>query len=99
MRGSMVLATASFVACALPAGIRVVLAVAGLLGGQSEGCLMVLAPPAVLASVRPELRGRVGGIVFTGVGAGIALSGTVVPWAVSFGLPEAWLGLGVVSAR
>jgi predicted MFS family arabinose efflux permease len=97
MRGSMVLATASFVACAFPLGFwwyfpwRVASGIAG-------GLLMVLAPPAVLASVRPELRGRVSGIVFTGVGAGIALSGTVVPWAISFGLPGTWLGLGGVSA-
>ena len=97
MRGSMMLATASFVACALPLGFAWYFAWR-LCSGVVGGFLMVLAPPAVLASVRPELRGRVGGIVFTGVGAGIALSGTVVPWAVSFGLSEAWLGLGVVSA-
>jgi len=97
MRGSMVLATASFVACAFPLGFWWYFPWR-LASGVVGGFLMVLAPPAVLASVRPELRGRVGGIVFTGVGAGIALSGTVVPWAVSFGLPETWLGLGGVSA-
>lgn len=97
MRGSMVLATASFVACAFHLGFWWFF-VWRFASGVVGGFLMVLAPPTILAFTRPERRGRVGGIVFTGVGAGIALSGTLVPWAIRFGLRETWLCLGVASA-
>ncbi|MGH6968766.1 MAG: YbfB/YjiJ family MFS transporter, partial [Stellaceae bacterium] len=58
--------------------------------------LMVLAPTAVLAATPAAQRGRVAGIVFTGVGAGIALSGTVIPWLVRAGLPAAWMTLAAI---
>lgn len=54
---------------------------------------MVLAAPVVIADTPPALRGRVAGIVFTGVGLGIALSGTIVPTPAREGLTTVWLTL------
>jgi predicted MFS family arabinose efflux permease len=64
--------------------------VAGLAGGV----LMVLAAPTVLPHVPPARRGLAGGVIFTGVGLGIAASGTLVPVLLRLGLTPAWLGLG-----
>ena len=93
IKTAMLAACACFFACGFPLGFawyfpwRV-------LAGVTGGLLMVLAPPAILAETPVARRGRVAGIVFTGVGAGIALSGTLVPWLVQFGLPATWFGLG-----
>lgn len=65
-----------------------------LLSGISGGALMVLAAPAVLAYVPPSKRGLSGGIIFMGVGVGIAASGTLVPLLLQQGLKQTWLGLG-----
>jgi len=90
---SMLAACACFFACGFPLGFAWYFPWR-LLAGITGGLLMVLAPPAILAETPVARRGRVAGIVFTGVGAGIALSGTLVPWLVQFGLPATWFALG-----
>ncbi len=90
---SMLAACACFFACGFPLGFAWYFPWR-LLAGIAGGLLMVLAPPAILAETPVAQRGRVAGIVFTGVGAGIALSGTLVPWLVQFGLPATWFALG-----
>jgi len=96
LRGAMLLAAATFLACAFPlsfawyAGWR-------FLAGFSGGLLMVLAAAAVLPQVPAERRGLAGGVIYTGVGVGIALSGTLVPPLVAWGLREAWLAFGLVA--
>lgn len=95
VKAAMILAAASFAGCAAPLsfgwyfGWR-------LLSGIVGGVLMILAPTAVLAATPVDRRGRVAGIVFTGVGAGIAVSGTAIPWLVRAGLATAWLTLAVI---
>ena len=97
MQASLAIATAGFIACAYPLGFWWYFGwrfASGVIGGV----LMVLAAPAVLAIAPPALRGRIAGTVFTGVGTGIALSGTLVPWALRFGLPATWWSLAIASA-
>ena len=92
----MGLATAAFFACAFPISFLWFFAwrfVAGLSGGA----LMVLAAPAVLPHLPAARRGLAGGLIFMGVGVGIAASGTLVPLLLRLGLAQAWLGLGVLS--
>lgn len=96
LRASMVLATASFFACAWPAGF-VWFSIWRLISGIVGGVAMVLAAPAVLPHVPPAKHGLVSGSIFMGIGLGIALSGTVVPLLLREGLTQTWLGLGVLA--
>jgi predicted MFS family arabinose efflux permease len=96
LRGSMLLATASFFACATPLNPAWFFAwrlIAGVMGGY----LMVLAAPMVLPHVPPARRGLAAGAIFLGVGAGILASGTLIPILLRFGVAEAWLGIAVAS--
>lgn len=96
LRTMMLVATTAFFACAFPVSFPWFFAwrfAAGLAGGA----LMVLAAPTVLPHVAPSRRGLVGGVIFMGVGAGVAASGTLVPLLLQQGLEETWLGLGALS--
>lgn len=96
LKGMMLLAAISFIACAAPVSFSWYFTwrfAAGLAGGV----LMVLAASIVLPHVPAGKRGVAGGIIFTGVGLGIALSGTLVPALIGIGLAETWLGLGALS--
>lgn len=97
LRGAMVAATLSLLACAWPAGFSW-FAIWRLISGISGGIAMVLAAPAILPHVPPHRHGIISGAIFLGVSLGIALSGTVVPLLLRLGLTQAWLGLGLLSA-
>jgi predicted MFS family arabinose efflux permease len=96
LRAMMLATAASLLACAWPIdfawffGWRVVSGIAG-------GALMVLAAPTVLAHVPPRQRGLASGLVFAGIGLGIAASGTLVPLLLRQGLAAAWIGLAVLA--
>ncbi len=97
LRVAILLASVGMLACAEPVSF-LWFAVWRVVAGLAGGIIMVLAAPAVLALVPAGRRGLAGGVVFTGVGLGIALSGVVVPPLLRLGLPAAWLGLGGLSA-
>jgi predicted MFS family arabinose efflux permease len=96
LRGMMVLAAAAFFACASPVSFAWFF-VWRFAAGLSGGVLMVLAAPTILPHVPPARRGLAGGAIFTGVGIGIALSGTLVPLLLHAGLAETWCGLGALA--
>ncbi|MGH8779669.1 YbfB/YjiJ family MFS transporter [Paraburkholderia sp.] len=96
LRAMMVLATLAFVACAFPVTFSWFF-VWRFLSGLAGGALMVLAAPTVLPHVPPSRRGLASGVIFMGVGVGIAASGTLVPLLLQNGLRAAWIGLGVLS--
>jgi predicted MFS family arabinose efflux permease len=96
LRAMMLLATIAFVACAWPVSFLWFFAWR-FLSGVSGGALMVLAAPTILAHVAPSRRGFAGGAIFTGIGLGIAASGTIVPLLLGQGLTQTWLGLAVVA--
>lgn len=96
LRAMMLLASVAFLACAFPVSYLWFF-IWRLLSGISGGALMVLAAPAVLAHVAPAKKGLAGGVIFMGVGVGIAASGTLVPLLLQQGLKQTWLGLGVIS--
>lgn len=97
LRGMMVLAAITCFACAVPIsfvwffGFR-------FLAGISGGVIMVLAATAILPHTAPSKRGLIGGVIFAGVGLGIAASGTLVPLLLQQGVKQAWYGLGALSA-
>ena len=96
LRASMAVATLAFFACAFPLNFAWFFAWR-FTSGLAGGVLMVLAAPTVLPSVSASRRGLAGGIIFMGVGAGIAASGTLVPLLLQVGLSAAWVGLGALS--
>ena len=96
LRGSMLLTAASLFACALPFGFLWFFLWRFLSGGTG-GVLMALAAPSVMPTIPAARRGLAGGAIFTGVGLGIAASGTLVPFLMQWGLVETWLGLGATA--
>lgn len=96
LRAMMLLASVAFFACAFPVSYLWFFAWR-LLSGVSGGALMVLAAPTVLAHVPASKRGMAGGIIFMGVGVGVAASGTLVPLLLQLGLRETWMGLGLIA--
>jgi predicted MFS family arabinose efflux permease len=96
LRAMMLLAAATFFASAAPVSFTWFF-VWRFASGFAGGVLMALAAPSVLPHVSPARRGLAGGLIFTGVGLGIAASGTLVPLLLRFGLPATWCGLGALS--
>ena len=96
LRVNMLLATAAFFACAVPLPFWWFF-IWRFAAGAAGGALMVLAAPTVLAHVPPARRGLAGGVIFTGVGLGIAASGTLVPLLLRAGLSATWCGLGALA--
>src|SRR5712671_2029127 len=97
LRGTMALACLCAFACSVPVsfiwffGWR-------FLAGLSGGVIMVLAASTILPLTAPSRRGFVGGVIFAGIGLGVAASGTLVPLLLQQGLKQSWYGLGLLSA-
>jgi predicted MFS family arabinose efflux permease len=96
LRGMMALAALSFFACAEPLSFSWYF-LWRFAAGLSGGALMAIAAPSILPGVPAEKRGRASGIIFTGVGLGAALSGTLIPWLLDAGLATTWIALGAAA--
>jgi predicted MFS family arabinose efflux permease len=96
LRAMMVVATAAFFACADPWSFLWFF-VWRFAAGVAGGVLMVLAASTVLPHVPPARRGLASGAIFTGVGLGIAASGTLVPLLLDRGLVATWCSLGALA--
>jgi len=96
LRLLMVAATAAFFACAYPLSASWYF-VWRFLSGLSGGAIMVLVATSILPHIPPARRGFASGMIFLGLGLGIAASGTVVPLLLRLGLWESWMGLGALS--
>jgi predicted MFS family arabinose efflux permease len=96
LRWMMAAASAAFFACAFPLSFGWFF-VWRFASGVSGGALMALAAPVVLPHIKPSRRGLASGAIFTGVGLGIAASGTLVPLVMRAGLAQTWFGLGAVA--
>ena len=96
VRGAMLASAVSLAACCMPLPFLWFF-VWRVLAGITGGLLMILAPSCVMAHVPPDRRGLASGLMITGVGLGIAASGTLVPLLLRSGLPAAWLGLAAIS--
>lgn len=94
IRFSMVFAAISLFACALDWGFWWFLPWR-FLSGAVGALLMVLAAPYSLARIEPARRARGAGVVFTGVGLGVASSGMIVPLLAPRGVELAWLAMAM----
>ena len=96
LRAMMLLATLTCFACSVPVAFAWFF-VWRFLAGLTGGVIMVLAASVVLPHTSPAKRGIVGGVIFAGVGLGVAASGTLVPLLLRQGLQQSWVGLGILS--
>lgn len=96
VRAMMLLATLSFFASSTPVSFTWFFAWR-FLSGLTGGIIMVLAASVILPHISAARRGIVGGVIFAGVGLGVAASGTLVPLLLQQGLQQSWYGLGVLS--
>ncbi|MFK4726839.1 MFS family permease [Bradyrhizobium niftali] len=96
LRAMMLLATLSFFASSAPVSFTWFFAWR-FLSGLTGGIIMVLAASVILPHISAARRGIVGGVIFAGVGLGVAASGTLVPLLLQQGLQQSWYGLGALS--
>lgn len=96
LRLMMLAVTIAFFACAFPLSVGWFF-VWRFLSGLAGGAIMVLVATSILPHIPPARRGLVSGIIFVGLGLGIAASGTVVPALLRLGLVQTWVGLGGLS--
>lgn len=97
LRGGMLVASGCFLLCAHNGGL-IWLLPWRTLAGVAGGTLMVLAGPAVQASVPAAQRARAGGVMFAGVGGGIAIGAAIVPLLLPWGVAATWLALAATAA-
>jgi MFS family permease len=98
VRWSMLLCALSLFACAWRGGGMPWFLFWRVVAGACGAVLMVQAPVLILPRVAADRRGRVAGLIFSGVGLGIVAAATVVPNLAVYGLVPAWLGLGGICA-
>lgn len=96
LRAAMLMVALSLLACAWDGGM-VWLGFWRFLAGVGGAMLMILAAPVLMAMVPVERKPLVAGIVFSGLGAGVMISGTALPWLAGYGVAVAWAGIGVFS--
>ncbi|MCL2309719.1 MAG: MFS transporter [Proteobacteria bacterium] len=96
MRSAMVICSLSYLACAFPEAPLLWFYFWRTLAGVGSAILMVMAAPAVLLYFGVGIRGRVSGVVFSGIGWGAMMSGTLIPLLILQSVSAAWLGMGSI---
>jgi MFS family permease len=96
IRSMLLLVTVSFIACAFPLSYPLYFIIR-LLAGFGGGVIMVITAPTIFKHTAPERKGLVGGVIFSGVGIGIALAGTLIPFLVSRGLETTWFVFAAIA--
>ncbi|MFA6275739.1 MAG: YbfB/YjiJ family MFS transporter [Pedobacter sp.] len=68
-----------------------------LITGIAGGIIMVLTAPTIFKHSTTTKKGLLGGIIFSGVGIGIALAGTLIPFLIHQGLKTTWFVFAGIS--
>ena len=92
IRAAMLAILLSLVCCSIDLGLAWLWGWR-LIAGIGGGWLMILAAPFIMARVAPQQRGKAVGMVFSGIGWGVVLSGLLVPAVGAAHLSAAWLML------
>lgn len=96
LRAAMLLTAASFIACGFPLS-EAWLSAWRFLAGFTGALLMVLAAPGIVSRLPAAKRGIASGVIFTGIGLGVAVAGILLPPLLHYGLREVWIGFGAVT--
>lgn len=67
------------------------------IAGITGAFLMVLTPGVILKNIPLEYRGKVAGIIFTGNGLGVIVSGFLFPFIASLSIMAAWLTASLIA--
>ena len=97
LKAALLISLICLVASIFPFGFLWLVWWRGLVG-ITVAVLMIYSLALVTTSVPGDRLGKATGVVFTGVGTGILLSGTLVPTLLEYGLAAAWTGLAAVGA-
>ena len=96
VRTMMIAVGLSFIACGFRLGFPWFFAWR-FIAGFAGAVIMTVAAPSVMARAPAEMRGRIGGLILTGVGLGVLAAGTLVPVLLANGVVATWFGLGFLS--
>ncbi|MBB1268573.1 YbfB/YjiJ family MFS transporter [Shewanella sp. SR44-3] len=97
IRTSMLVSSFSYLGCAFEGAPILWFYVLRTLAGVAGAMLMVLAPPAIMRMHDSKIKARISGVIFSGIGLGAMLSGTLIPLLIYHSLVSAWLGMGFVA--
>lgn len=68
-----------------------------LLAGISGALLMIIGPSNVLKNNNHSTRNQISGVVFSGIGIGVFVAGSVIPLLIMKGIVFTWVSLGIIS--
>lgn len=97
IRAAMLVSGMSYIGCALETAPLAWFYLLRTLAGVAGAILIILAPPMMIRLHRAEIKAKVSGVIFSGIGVGALLSGTLVPVLIYFNLASAWLGMGAIT--
>lgn len=97
IKAMLVLTVLSFLGCSYHLSFPLYFSLR-LIAGISGGVLMVLTAPTLFKHTSSEKKGMIGGFIFSGVGIGIALSGTIIPMLAEKSLQATWIAFAITAA-
>lgn len=97
IRSAMLISSFSYLACSWQDAPLTWFYIWRTLAGVTGALLMIAAPPVIVHQFSSDVKARVSGIVFSGIGIGAMLSGTLLPALISYDLISAWIGMGAVA--
>lgn len=96
IRISLFTAAITFACCAFPL-LYPLYFLLRMIAGLAGGILMVITAPTIFKHLPASKKGLLSGIIFSGVGIGIALGGTLIPYLIHIGLRVIWLSFAALS--
>lgn len=96
IRVALILLIITFAICAIQLDF-ILYFMLRFIAGFTGGILMVIAAPTIFKHTAFKRKGLVGGIIFSGVGIGIALAGTIIPILVMQSIAVTWLTFSCAS--
>ncbi|MCL1079675.1 YbfB/YjiJ family MFS transporter [Parashewanella spongiae] len=68
-----------------------------LFAGIAGAWIVIITPGYIFHRTDPKYKARISGMIFSGIGLGVVISGYIVPNLLDISLSTAWLGLGAAS--
>lgn len=97
IRAAMLLSSFSYLGCAWQDAPLIWFYIWRTLAGAAGALLMVVAPPVIVRKYSADVKARISGVIFSGIGLGAMLSGTLIPVLIYFSVVSAWLGMGAIA--